>query len=65
MSVNQLDRFLATVRSGRLAIGAVITFSDPAVTELAADTGLDFLWIDGEHGEMDRNTAMMHMMAIR
>ena len=65
MSVNQLDRFLATVRSGRLAIGAVITFSDPAVTELAADTGLDFLWIDGEHGEIDRNTAMVHMMAIR
>ena len=64
-NINNLEHFLATVRSGRLAVGAVITFSDPAVTELAADAGMDFLWIDGEHGEMDRNTAMLHLMAVR
>ena len=65
MGINNLDKFLATVASGRLAVGAVITFADPAVTELCADAGMDFLWIDGEHGQMDRNTAMMHMMALR
>jgi len=65
MSVNNLDRFLATIASGKLAIGACITFADPAVTELCADAGMDFLWIDGEHGEIDRNSAMLHFMAIR
>ena len=65
MKINNLEKFLATVASGRLALGAVITFADPAVTELCADAGMDFLWIDGEHGQMDRNTAMMHMMALR
>lgn len=63
--INNLECFLSKVQSGKLAVGACVTFSDPAVTELCADAGLDFLWIDGEHGEMDRNTAMLHMMAIR
>ena len=53
------------VASGRLAVGAVVTFTDPAVSELCADAGMDFLWVDGEHGVMDRNTAMLHMMAVR
>lgn len=64
-TINNLEIFLEKIHSGVLAVGAVVTFNDPAVTELSADAGMDFLWIDGEHGEMDRNTAMMHLMAIR
>jgi len=56
---------MASIRAGKLCIGCCITFSDPAVTEIAAESGFDFCWIDGEHGEMDRNTAMMHMMALK
>lgn len=63
--INNLEIFLEKIKSGKLAVGAVVTFNDPAVTELSADAGMDFLWIDGEHGEMDRNTAMLHLMAIR
>ena len=42
-----------------------LTFTDPAVTELACSSGLDFVWLDGEHGEFGRETAMLHMMAVK
>lgn len=38
--------------------------SDPLVTEIVAAAGFDFVFIDGEHGEIDRNTAMHHLMAV-
>jgi len=63
--INNLERFIDKMKSGQLAVGAVITFTDPTVSELCADAGMDFLWIDGEHGVMDRTTAMLEMMAIR
>ena len=36
MRINNLDKFLEKVRGGELALGAVTTFADPAVTELTA-----------------------------
>lgn len=65
METNALEKFFSTIRSGRIALGSVVTFFDPAVTELSADTGFDFCWIDGEHGTIDRATAQAHMMALR
>lgn len=65
MEINNLERFLEKVNSGRTALGGLVSFTDPAVTELAADAGFDFVFIDGEHGVMDRNTAMLHLMAVR
>ena len=65
MKINNLEKFLAKVRGGELALGAVVTFADPAVTELTAEAGFDFVWIDGEHGEMDRFNAMGHLMAVK
>ncbi|MBP5638447.1 MAG: hypothetical protein J6X55_03150, partial [Victivallales bacterium] len=63
--LNSLERFIEKMKSGQLAVGAVMTFTDPEVSELSADAGMDFLWIDGEHGVMDRTTAMLHIMAVR
>lgn len=65
MEINNLERFLEKARTAGPALGACITFSDPAVTEVACASGLDFVWIDGEHGEMDRNTAFLHLMAVK
>ncbi len=65
MKINNLEKFLAKLRGGEMPLGAVVTFSDPAVTELTAEAGFDFVWIDGEHGEMDRVNAMGHLMAVR
>ena len=65
MKINNLENFLEKVRGGKLALGCCVTFADPAVTEVACAAGFDFVWIDGEHGQMDRNTAMAHMMAVK
>lgn len=65
MKINNLEKFLETIRSGKTALGGLVTFTDPSVTELVADAGYDWVFIDGEHGVMDRNTAMLHLMAVR
>lgn len=65
MEWNHLERFLQKANAGEIPLGTCITFTDPAVTELAAASGFDFCWIDGEHGELDRQTAMLHIMALR
>ena len=65
MKINNLEKFLKKARSGECALGGLVTFTDPSVTELVADAGYDFVFIDGEHGVMDLNTAMLHLMAVR
>ena len=65
MRYNNLEKFLDSIRKGKLCTGCCITFTDPAVTEIAAESGFDFCWIDGEHGILDRNTAFMHIMALK
>lgn len=65
MQHNNLERLIETLKSGRVACGCCITSSDPSATEIACAAGFDFVWIDGEHGQMDRNTAMQHLMAVK
>lgn len=65
MKINNLEKFREKIASGKIALGGLVTFTDPSVTELAAEAGFDFVFIDGEHGVMDRNTAMLHLMAVR
>ena len=65
MRYNNLEKFLSSIKNGKLCTGCCITFTDPAVTEIAAEAGFDFCWIDGEHGILDRQTAMLHIMALK
>jgi len=65
MEINNLERFREKIRRGETPVGCVVTYSDSAVTETACAAGFDFVWIDGEHGEMDRTVAMHHLMAVR
>jgi 2-keto-3-deoxy-L-rhamnonate aldolase RhmA len=65
MKTNGIEEFLAKIGGGRIPLGAAITFADPAVSEVACASGLDFLWFDGEHGEFDRETAMLHLMSVK
>ena len=65
MDINNLQSFLDKTGRGEIAYGCCVTFADCAVTEVACAAGMDFVWIDGEHGEMDRLNAMHHMMAVK
>ncbi|MCQ2388452.1 MAG: aldolase/citrate lyase family protein [Kiritimatiellae bacterium] len=65
MKCNNLEKFLAKVQGGEVALGGCVSLADPAVTEIVAASGFDFVFIDGEHGEIDRFTAMQHLMAVK
>ena len=65
MEINNLEKFLEKVRRDAFPIGAVVGLADPTVTELAANVGFDFVFIDGEHGDLDRKCAMEHLMAVK
>ena len=41
MEINNLERFLEKVNSGRTAIGGLVSFTDKADTEKEADAGID------------------------
>ena len=65
VKINNLENFLRTVKSGKMAYGCCITSSDESATEIACAAGFDFVWIDGEHGQMDRNVAMRHLVSVK
>ena len=65
MDINNLERFLEKTGRGEIAYGCCVTFADCVVTEVVCAAGMDFVWIDGEHGEMDRLAAMHHLMAVK
>ena len=52
-SINNIERIRQQLTTGKLAIGTGITFSDSAVSELSAEAGYDFTWIDTEHAPFD------------
>lgn len=48
----------------RAAIGTFLTLGSPAVSEILADVGYDFVIIDTEHGPLSVESAMAHMQAL-
>ena len=59
------NRLFANLASGRTSIGAVVTMSDLVVSELAGDCGMDFVWIDAEHGPHTIQDVQRHLIALR
>jgi 2-dehydro-3-deoxyglucarate aldolase/4-hydroxy-2-oxoheptanedioate aldolase len=48
-----------------LITGMHICLSDPAVTELCATIGYDFLWVETEHSPMDYQNVLMNLIAAK
>lgn len=65
MEVNALNLFRNKTANGETALGAVITSFDSSMSEMAADCGFDFVWIDLEHSPMTIVDAMHHIQALR
>jgi 2-dehydro-3-deoxyglucarate aldolase/4-hydroxy-2-oxoheptanedioate aldolase len=56
--------FRDKLHRGQVCLGTVVTFTDPAVTEALAE-GLDFLWLDAEHGALSIDQVQGHLLAAR
>ena len=48
-----------------MVLGSHIAFDSPFVTEMLAGCGFDFIWIDAEHGALDKKDIQLHLMACR
>lgn len=59
-----MGAFRARLGSGKPAIGASITFSDPLVSDALAGSS-DFLWIDTEHNAQSPEALNGHLLAAR
>lgn len=65
MQINNLEKFQTKIAGGKTALGAVISSTDASISELAADCGFDFIWIDMEHSPITIVDTMHHVMAVR
>ena len=63
--MNNINVFKERIRSGRVCVGTGITFTDPAVSELCAEAGFDFVWINMEHGPIGIESVLNHIMTLR
>ncbi|MDD3361792.1 MAG: aldolase/citrate lyase family protein [Hespellia sp.] len=50
------------LEKGKVLCGIAVSLSDPAVSELVGLSGYDFVWIEGEHGALDRKDIQQHMI---
>jgi len=53
------------IKRGETPVGICVSFCDCSITELLADCGFDFLWIDNEHASLHRENTLHHIMAAR
>ena len=62
---NNLKRVIEKIKSGNLAIGTAISLAYPVIAEIYCDAGYDWIWIDSEHGPIDKKDIDMLIMTIR
>ncbi len=63
--INNVDRFRQRMLDGKICVGMSVMLSDPLVSELAAEAGNDFIWIEMEHSYLDLRGVLGHIMALR
>ena len=59
------NRFFENLETKKISLGCIITLSDLTASELAGDCGMDFVWIDAEHGPHTIERVMQHLIAVR
>ncbi len=64
-SINNVEHFRQRLRDGQICVGCGATLNDPLVSELLAEAGNDFIWIEMEHSHLDLSAVMGHIMAVR
>jgi 2-keto-3-deoxy-L-rhamnonate aldolase RhmA len=60
-----MNPFLQKLTTHQVGLGALVSFADATVSELMAGAGLDFIWIDMEHGPLSLAAVQAHVMAAQ
>ena len=64
-SLNNLEVFKQKIQRAEVCVGVGVSLCDPAISELFAEVGYDFTWIDMEHTVLSLETVLGHVMAVR
>ena len=64
-SINNVERFRKRLENQEICVGTSISLTDPILSELAAEAGNDFVWIEMEHSYLDLRTLSSHLIALR
>lgn len=61
----RLAKITEKIRNGQPVTGIFVLLADSSVSEIVGYAGLDFVWIDSEHGMMDRREIYHHVLAAQ
>lgn len=56
--------FRNRLRAGETLLGTMVTLSTPAVAEILAEVGFDWLFIDGEHGALETGDILAILQTV-
>ena len=61
----RLEKIKEKMREGKPVVGVFVLLADSSVSEIVGYSGCDFVWIDSEHGMMDRREIYHHVLAAQ
>lgn len=61
----RLQRIKEKISLGKPVVGVFVLLADSSVSEIVGYSGCDFVWIDSEHGMMDRREIYHHVLAAQ
>ncbi len=59
-----LGTFRKRLKAGETLLGSMVTLPLPAIAEIVADLGFDWLFIDGEHGPLETAEILAMLQAV-
>ena len=62
---SNLDSIKEKLAKGEVAIGTHVKIGNPEETDILCNCGFDIIWVDGEHGSMDRKDINHQISTIR
>lgn len=63
--MNKVEKIKEKIAAGKLVKGFFLNMADPMVSEMAGYIGYDYVWIDAEHGPLDRQEIFHHIVAAQ
>ena len=60
-----IQNIMKKIDENKMLLGSHVAFDSPFITEMLAGCGFDMIWIDAEHGALDKKDIQLHLMACR
>ena len=61
----RLQKITEKIKNGEPVVGVFVLLADSSVSEIVGYSGCDFVWIDSEHGMLDRRDIYHHVLAAQ